>query len=244
MSEPRLSVTSAQNQPFNCLLSLKVGSTFLRNLVYMLDHGETFSAVEKEFPTGLLNRELTAAELASEVSFFVVRDPVARFFSLYFDKVVGVEENRFPWIIDKLKTHRIFHEGPKLSLEQHRDNCMSLLGFLGVRLRGQIKGPINAHWNKQITRVEKAISFGLHPLMLENLESQLVQIANGRINGLERAITRVQSRNRSPRVAPVEDILTPEIYAKISALYPEDIQLYDFVKTGWEVLGHPPKIEL
>lgn len=244
MNEPRLSVTSAQSQPLNCLLSLKVGSTFLRNLVYMLDHGEAFSMVEKEFPTNLLNRELTRDELASEVSFFVVRDPVARFFSLYFDKVAGKPENHFPWIIEKLKTHRVFHEGPDLSLEQHRENCMSLLGFLGVRLRGQIKAPINAHWNKQITRVEKAIEFGLQPLMLENLEAQLVQISAGRINGLEQAIAQVQSRNRSPRVARVEDVLTPEIYAKISSLYPEDIQLYDLVKTGWEVLGHPPKIDL
>ena len=169
---------------------------------------------------------------------------MARFFSLYFDKVVGKPENHFPWIIEKLKAHRVFHEGPALSLEQHRENCMSLLGFLGVRLRGQIKSPINAHWNKQITRVEKAIEFGLQPLMLENLEAQLVQISAGRINGLEQAIAQVQSRNRSPRVARVEDILTPQIYAKISSLYPEDIQLYDLVKTGWDVLGHPPKIDL
>ncbi len=244
MTEPRLSVISARNQPFNCLISLKVGSTFLRNLIYMLDHGEAFSTNEKEFPTGLLNRELTAVELANEVSFFVVRDPVARFFSLYFDKVVGKEDNRFPWIVAKLKEHRIFHEGPELSLEQHRENCMSLLGFLGVRLRGKTKGSINAHWVKQITRAEKAIPFGLHPLMLENLEAQLVQIAENRIDGLEQAISRVQSRNRSPQIASVVDILTTEMHQKIASLYPEDIQLYDFVKTGWEVLGRPPEIKL
>ncbi|MCF6273600.1 MAG: sulfotransferase family protein [Rhodobacteraceae bacterium] len=244
MSEARLNVTSARHQPLNCLLSLKVGSTFLRNLIYVLDHNETYSQVEKEFPTGLRNRELTKAELAQEVSFYVVRDPVMRFFSLYFDKVVGKPENHFEWIIEKLKAHRVFHEGPDLSLSQHRDNCMSLLGFLRVRVRGRTKAPINPHWNKQIIRVAKAIEFGLHPLMLENLETQLLQIADGRIEGLERAAKMVKSRNRSPRPLPPEDILTREMHEKICALYPEDIQLYDLVKTGWEVLGRPPEIKI
>ncbi len=33
MSEARLTVTCAATQPFNCVMSLKAGSTFLRNLV-------------------------------------------------------------------------------------------------------------------------------------------------------------------------------------------------------------------
>jgi len=244
MSEPRLSVLSAQRQPLNCLTSLKVGSTFLRNLFYVLDYGEPYSTKEAEFPHVLRTIDLTKAELAQEVSFYVVRDPVDRFFSLYFDKIVGSEENRFPWITDTLKKNRIFHEGADLTIEQHRDNCMSLLRFIGIRLRGRIKGPVNPHWKKQIIRLNDGIGFGLKPLMLENLEAQILQLADGRIDGLEAAIGMVQSRNRSPRIARAEDIITPQILNKISSLYPEDIQLYDLVKTGWEVLGHPPEIEL
>lgn len=244
MTDGRLTVTSAETQPFNCLISLKVGSTFLRNLVYVLDHGKAYSSNEKEFPKDLPTRALTRAELAAGVSFFVVRDPVARFFSLYFDKVVGKPENRFHFVTRVLTKNRIFHDGHSLTLDQHRENCMSLLGYLGVRLRGQAKGPINPHWNKQITRIAPAIEFGLTPLMLENLESQMLQIADGRIEGLEAAIAKVQSRNRSPRPVEVEDVLTGEIYQKIISLYPEDIQLYDLVKTGWEMLGHPPEINL
>ena len=244
MSAARLRVTTAQSQPLNCLISLKVGSTFLRNLIYILDHNTPFSTDEKAFPQELPTRELTREELAEDVSFFVVRDPIARFFSLYFDKVAGKPENRFHFVTDKLIEHRIFHDGPALSIEQHRENCMSLLGFLGVRLRGKIKGPINPHWNKQITRIAPAVDFGLKPLMLEQLETQLMQIAGSRVAGLEAAIGKVNSRNRSPRPVAVDDVLTPEIYQKISSLYPEDIQLYDLVKTGWELLGYPPEINL
>ncbi|HIP21979.1 MAG TPA: hypothetical protein EYG79_00040, partial [Rhodobacteraceae bacterium] len=83
MTEERLTVTSPDSQPLNYLVTLKVGSTYLRNLIYVLDHGEMFSDIERDFPRDLPSRDLTKAELAQETSFFVVRDPVARFFSLY-----------------------------------------------------------------------------------------------------------------------------------------------------------------
>lgn len=244
MTGTQITLTSAQSQPFNCLISLKVGSTFLRNLIWVLDHGAPYSTDEKAFPSGLHSRTLSREELADQVAFFVVRDPISRFFSLYFDKIVGKPENRFHFITDKLTEHRIFHDGVDLTPSQHRENCMSLLGFISVRLRGQMNGPINPHWNKQITRVAPAITLGLKPLMLEKLEPQLLQISAGKIDGLATALAMVNSRNRSPRPITVDEILTPEIYQKICSLYPEDIQLYDLVKTGWELLGHPPEIKL
>jgi len=244
MTEPRLTVTSCETQPLSCQIALKVGSTFLRNLLYVVDHGEAFSSVEREYPKELYSRALTREQLASEVSFFVVRDPIARFFSLYFDKAIGDPDSRFPWLVEILTRHRVFHTDAELSIAQHRDNCMALLGFLGVRLRRKGNDTINPHWNKQFARAEKAIKFGLPPLMLENLDRQIIQIADGRIDGLEAAISKVKGRNRSPRPVEVEDIITPEIYQKISKLYPEDIQLYDLVKTGWELMGKPPEISL
>lgn len=244
MTEERLTVTSPVSQPLNYLVTLKVGSTYLRNLIYVLDHGEPFSKIERDFPRELPSKHLTKAELINETSFFVVRDPVARFFSLYFDKAIGAAGSRFPWMVEILVTNRVFHVMPDLTIEQHRENCMSLLGFLGVRLRGQIKGAINPHWNKQFLRAEQGLNFGMKPLMLDRLDQQLLHIADGRIDGLEAAMAKVKNRNRSPRPVEAEDIMTPEIYAKISALYPEDIQLYDLVKTGWDMLGHPPEIEI
>ena len=245
MIEPRLPVTSAQNHPFNFVISLKVGSTFLRNLVYYLDNGEAYSAVERNFPKDLLRRSLTREQLANEVSFYVVRDPVDRFFSLYFDKAIGSEDARFPWLRQTLIKNRTFHEGPDWTIEQHRENCDSLLAYVGLRVRGRVnEGRINQHWSKQIIRLENAIKFGLKPLTLDNLEHQLLTIADGRIDGLETAISNVTTRNRSPRPVQKEDILSPELQYKIDTLYAEDTQLYELVKTGWEVLGHPPEINL
>ena len=244
MNEPRLQVVSARNHPFNFVISLKVGSTFLRNLVYYLDHGTPYSQVERDFPKDLLKRELTREELARGVSFFVVRDPVDRFFSLYFDKAIGSEEARFPWLREVLIKNRVFHEGPDWTIAQHRENCDSLLAYVSLRVRGKLKNPINHHWSKQIIRLENAIKFGLKPLLLEDLENQLLTIADGRIDGLEEAINSVTTRNRSPRPVQKEDILTPELQLKIDSLYAEDTQLYELVKAGWSLLGRPPEIEL
>ena len=244
MIEPRLTITAAASQPLNCLITLKVGSTFLRNLVYVLDHGEPYTEIERDFPRELHSRTLTRAQLAEQVSFFVVRDPIERFFSLYFDKAIGGADSRFPWVVDVLKKNRVFHDAPDLTIDQHRENCMSLLGYVSVRLRGKDKQPVNPHWNKQIKSVERGIRFGLPALMLEDLDAQILRIADGRIEGLEETIAKVQTRNRSARPIEAEDIITPEIYAKISKLYAEDIQLYDLVKTSWELNGKPPEIEL
>ncbi len=244
MSEARLTVTSAATQPFNCVIALKAGSTFLRNLVWVLDHGQPFSADNRSFPAQLPSRELTREELAAEVSFFVLRDPVERFFSLYFDKAIGDETTRFGWIAETLKANRTFHDGPDLTLDQHRENCHALTLYIKARLRGHADGPINPHWSRQITRMQGALRFGLQPLLLERLEPQLLQIAGGRIPALEAALDMVKSRNRTPRAVSAGDILTPALYADIVALYPEDIELYDLVKTGWEMLGHPPEIKL
>ena len=244
MTGQRLNVLSARSQPLNGLITLKVGSTFVRNLFYTLDHGQPFSNVEKAFPTDLHARNLTREELAEDVSFFVVRDPVERLFSLYFDKVVGLPENRFRFVTKVLTKNRVFHDGPALTIAQHRENILSLIGYINVRIKGIADGPVNPHWNKQYARVAPAIKFGLKAVMLDRLEPQLLQIADNRIAGLEAAFGMVASRNRSRHIVPISEVMTPEIYEKISSTYAEDIQLYDLVKTGWEVLGHPPEINL
>ncbi len=244
MSEARLTVTSARTQPFNCVISLKAGSTFLRNLVWVLDHGQPYSADNRSFPEQLPSRDMTREALAAEVSFFVLRDPIERFFSLYFDKAIGPEATRFGWIAETLKANRTFHDGPSLTIEQHRKNCDSLVLFIKARLSRHTEGAINPHWSRQITRMQGALRFGLKPVLLERLAPQLLQVAGGRIPPLEAALDMVKSRNRTPRIVAAADILTPALYADIAALYPEDIELYDLVKTGWELLGQPPEIEL
>ena len=80
----------------------------------------------------------------------------------------------------------------------------------------------------------------MQPLLLEELDQQLIPIVGGRINGLEVAMKTVPLRNHSEKPFTLDEMLTPEIAQRISALYAADQALYERVKTAWRKTGQPP----
>lgn len=80
----------------------------------------------------------------------------------------------------------------------------------------------------------------MRPLLLEDLDKQLIQIAGGRIKGLEVAMEAVPLRNYSSKPFTLDEILTPETAQRISALYAADQALYERVKMAWRETGQPP----
>ncbi len=234
---------TAVGHPINCVAISKSGRTYLRNLLYLLEH-------DKEYPDPLKihterassHSNLTKRSAAQEVSFFVIRDPVARFFSLYFDKIYGTGDHSFPWIAKRLVAHRGFVLGDNLTVAQHRTNCLAVLEYIDHKFKTKALQDLNPHWRPQVEKAKKAIRFGLHPLLLENLEEQLLVISGGRVEGLERAMQALPQRNRSPKPYTIEEIMTPEIAHKISGLYGDDQALYERVKMAWDTTGQPPKL--
>ncbi|OUS05653.1 hypothetical protein A9Q96_10610 [Rhodobacterales bacterium 52_120_T64] len=234
---------TATEHPINCVAISKIGRTYLRNLLYILEHGDEYHAPLKIHSKGVSsNSELTHTEAAKEVSFFVVRNPVDRFFSLYFDKIYDTGEHSFPWITKRLVEHRGFVHDANLTLEQHRANCLALLEYINRKFKTEALQDINSHWSPQVEMAKKAIRFGLQPLLLENLEEQLLIIADGHIEGLEKAIQALPHRNSSPKPFTIEEILTPDIARRISDLYSDDQALYERVKMAWDTTGQPPKL--
>lgn len=242
-SQTKLTVSSAGGLSLNCVLTLKAGSTFLRNLFYVLEHGALYHD-----PLMIHNfeqqttRSLTKHELAEHISFFVVRNPIDRFFSLYFDKIISPEPHNFSWAVARMKKDRVFHDGENLTLEQHRENSVSLAWFVKFRLNMHRVDEVNPHWRPQIAVVRQALKFGLTPLLQENLSTQLLQIAGGRIEGLAEAIALVGQRNKSKRNVSANDILTPELKALICELYEDDMSLYKLLVEGW-AHGQPPDLK-
>jgi hypothetical protein len=234
---------TASKHPINCIAISKIGRTYLRNLLYILEHEKEYHEPLKIHTKGASSvSELTKSELEKEVSFFVIRDPVERFFSLYFDKTYGTGEHSFPWIAKRLVKHRGFVHEENLTIDQHRANCLALLGYINRKFETEALPDINSHWSPQVEMAKKAIRFGLQPLLLENLDEQLLHIADGRIDGLETAMQAFPHRNRSPKPYSTGEILTPEIAQRISGLYAADQALYERVKTAWDTTGRPPKL--
>ncbi len=234
---------TATEHPINCVAITKIGRTYLRNLLYILEHEKEYHDPLKIHTKGASSlSDLTKREAANEVSFFVIRNPVDRFFSLYFDKIYGTGTHSFPWVAKRLVQHRGFVHEANLTAEQHQANCLALLGYINLKFETESLPDINSHWSPQVEMAKKAIRFGLQPLLLEDLEQQLLHIAHGRIDGLEKAMQAMPHRNSSPKPYSKEEILTPEIARRISDLYGDDQALYERVKTAWRETGHPPKL--
>ncbi len=234
---------TATEHPINCVAISKIGRTYLRNLLYILEHEKEYHDPLKIHTKGASSiSDLTKSKAAKEVSFFVIRDPVDRFFSLYFDKIYDTGEHSFPWIAKRLVKHREFVHEANLTVEQHRANCLALLGYINRKFETEALPDINSHWSPQVEMAKKAIRFGLQPLLLENLDEQLLFIADGRIEGLENAMQALPHRNSSSKPYSIKEILTPEIARRISDLYGDDQALYERVKTAWDTTGRPPKL--
>ncbi|MBL4806224.1 MAG: sulfotransferase family 2 domain-containing protein [Rhodobacteraceae bacterium] len=238
-----LQVQSAGDLPLHCVVNLKAGSTFLRNLFHVLAHGELYTDPnmihESEHQ---VMQSLSIDELAHDISFFVIRNPIDRFFSLYFDKIISAPPRNFPWVTARMAKNWTFHAGPKLTIEQHRENCLSLISFIKFRFNMHPMDAVNPHWKPQTEVVKRAIKFGLTPLLQENLSAQLIQISGDRIPGLDDAIALVGHRNKSTRTVFAKDILTPRIRRLISELYEADVALYKLLKSGWTETGQPPDL--
>lgn len=228
-----LRMISAGDLPFYYVATPKVGCTYLKNLLYILEHGEAYSDPSCIHGSGAGSKvDLDATALTDTINFYVVRDPVERFFSLYFDKVVGDGPQVFPWIAKRLADKREFDVKAD-SVDAHRINIGSLLSYLELRFNKSAASVLNPHWRPQSETAKRVAGFGLRALLLENLDAQLLEIAGDRVPNLQASMDMVPVRNVATRPFAAADILTPEIAARIEALYADDRKLYEQVKQEW-----------
>lgn len=241
----RLRVLTTQTLPLYYQPTAKAGCTYVRNLFYAIDHGKTYARpLEIQTAPELVSAYASRDQIAEGVGFFVLRDPFQRFLSLYFDKVWGSGPHAFPWIAKRLGKGRGFHAEPDITAEQHRFNCNRFLGYLEFRFARQKPRALNPHWRPQIETARAALDFGLVPLLLEELDRQLPQVA-GEFSEAVQASMRLQpERNKAPRPFPADEILSPRIRNRISALYAGDIALYDRARESWAATGRPPRVTL
>lgn len=229
----RLRMISAGDLPFYYVATPKVGCTYLKNLFYILEHGEPYSDPSRIHGSGAASKvDLDAAALTDAIGFYVVRDPIERFFSLYFDKVVGDGPQVFPWIAKRLADKRKFYVAAN-SIEAHRANIESFLSYLELRFNKTPASELNPHWRAQIETAKKVEGFGLRALLLDDLDKQLLEVVGDKVTGLQAAMDKVPVRNVAPRPFSAADILTPDIAARIEALYADDRKLYEQVKQEW-----------
>ncbi|MFQ5624886.1 MAG: sulfotransferase family 2 domain-containing protein [Paracoccaceae bacterium] len=241
----RIRVLTAFRYPLRCVLVPLSGSRFLRRLMFLLDNEDAGTG----FPTPagaeeLVQRRLSAQDLRTGgMAFFVLRDPVERFFALYFEKVLGAGPNAFPWIGRTLARRGVFHTGHRLRTAQHRHNCRRLLGFLEQRFRTERTQDLNAFWRPQAFTARTARDFAMVPLLHDRLAPQLEQIAGAAVPGLPGLIARAQDGLDDGFPVSSDEIATGRMKQRINALYHEDRAIYDEARGVWDETGRPPNPE-
>ena len=236
-------VLSTHRFNLNTITQPKAGISYIRNLHYALDHGRMHPQPHTIDDDGCLVGGLKSAdELEDGVNIVVLRDPISRFFSLYFDKIWAEDTSRFGWIGQQLRKNRRLATGPNLSEAEHHDNCCRLLGFLETRFRERKVEDLNPHWRPQALRARDAANFGFTPILLEDFAHQISTVAEGRIRGLGHALDTVTYKNRSIKPIDPETLKSPWILDRLHALYGDDIALYERIKAGWQSENTPPSL--
>ena len=226
--------------PLRYLVIPKCGCTFIKNLLWRLEHGSDHdSPIRVHDDDGQFLRAdalgLGAADIRAEShAFTVLRNPVDRFFSLYTDKVIGPGWQKY------VPLRRVLAEGYGLdpeadSVAAHQANCEIMIDWLERNLADEIDLPKEAHWTPQSYRWRLMEKFDLKLLLLTGVEQQLTLLAGDLVPDLPALLAGLEP-NRSRKPVPKGAVLVPELRKRINAVYAADRRLFNRVRDAWDAL--------
>lgn len=230
----------SETRPIAYLSIAKCGSTFVKHLLWHIDHGEIHeSGIESDtaihdFDDRLPRGTALAVEdvQANPYAFTIVRNPVDRFLSLYFDKVAGDHDPGFEWFRKIMAGVDGIIADPR-TVEDHRANCLAMIAWIGRNLAGQTAAPLNNHWRQQRVRVNMARKLNLAVLTLDGLNGQLRVLLGGIVPDIGDHLRAVTARNKVPRPISKAEIRTDELVAAIRSVYSHDHRIWTDAKTAW-----------
>ena len=251
----KMSARNVADQLFICesyptafLSTPKCGSTFVKHLFWQIDNGaphETADGVGTgihKFDDALPRGDRVSVEwvLESPYCFFIVRNPVERILSLYFDKLVNDHDPHWQWFRDLVADLDDVVPVPETP-EDHRRNCLIMLRWIKSNISGETDVRLNNHWRPQRMRINMARTLRLKALTLNGLEDQLYVLLGDLIPDLRGHMSRVSSRNAVPRTVPRKDMLDDELRHAIRSLYRRDFAVWKAAQDGWSGidLGKP-----
>lgn len=229
--------------PIRYLVIPKCGCTFVKNLLWRLEHGTPHADQLRihDADEGFLRASALGlsreAILAEEHAFTIVRNPVDRFFSLYADKVIGEGHRNF------VPLRKVLQESHGLDVEaqtpaEHSRNCEILADWLERNLREKIDLKPESHWTPQSYRYNVMAHFNLKILVLPDLERQLGLLLGDLVPDLDAVMAEIDQNRTRGRLVKGE-ILTPEIRKKVNAVYARDREFFVLARDRWQALAGP-----
>lgn len=230
--------------PLRYLVIPKCGCTYVKNILWQLRTGGAHpNPLRVHNDDGLFRRAsdlgLTVEQIAAEqFAFTVIRHPIDRFLSLYFDKIVGSGRTMFVPLAQVLERGHGLNPAPT-SLDDHQANLLITINWLRDNLARGIDLEPDAHWTPQVWRKNIMKSCNLKLLQVDQLTSQLRYLLVPQIPQLE-GLLQGSEQNRSSRTVQKSSVLTRDIRAAVNEVYAADKTLYQRVSRHWSALDGTP----
>lgn len=216
----------------------KCGCTYILNLLYYLQFEFTnLNPIEIHdriclIPTAF---DATDEEIAnSPYSFVIVRDPIKRFMSLYFDKLYGPRlPHKTHSLGDFFKENGLVETNINNDIGKHRENCIRSINWIKKNIRGETDQDVNWHWKPQYIRLNQVHAYQFNVLTLEDVNYQLELILKPIVPRIKEAMTAVAAQNISKKPVTANDVLDDELSELINDTYSYDREIYDEVSKFW-----------
>jgi sulfotransferase famil protein len=234
-------VYTTQRLPIFYVQINKCGCTYLRNLLFLLDHdqlhpySDRIHSFDADFKKATLIPDQVLA--ASHYVFCAVRDPIDRFLSLYFDKLSDPENKRDDWMQKLFIKEAGLVRDDGLDLDEHRQNCLKALAWIDLNLAGRTEAKTNPHWQRQsliVARVSAAIPFLIN---LDDLSTQLPVLLKPIIPDIVEKMKIITDRNESRKPFSRAEIMNEALISAVGSVYPDDTRLIAEVRADWASKG-------
>ena len=206
----------------------KCGCTFLKNLFYFLNTQELHPAGPKihDHEATLLraSKEDHEAILESPYRFIVMRDPVDRFFSLYFEKIYGQGPHAMAWFQNEVGKKIGLDYTANLDLQGHQENAFRLAQWIEKNLNGETDQEKDFHWRRQSLKYSSVKGFDPTIITLDNLDQKLITLLNPVVPEIVQAIESVPRFNISDKPFSFAEMKTPELTELIKGIYQLDYE--------------------
>lgn len=247
--QPRMeSLLSCRTLPIRYLVIPKCGCTFVKNLIWRLDHGEDYANPPRihertrDFAR-IAQFNLTLEDVRSEpYSFVVLRDPIDRFLSLYFDKVVGEGYRKFVGLRAVLRDNHALNV-QAATPNAHRTNCHIMIDWIEENLTKPNELGRDPHWTPQAYRMETIRAFDMKVLPLSNLDAHLTLLLSDVVPDLPSILDKLERYTTNSKDRK-DQILDQGLRARIVQVYARDLANHEKLQEVWRNLDPQSAAEI
>lgn len=219
----------------------KCGCTYVKNILWYVSTGHMFPNQRRVHDADLQflrapDIEQDAASIISApFAFTVLRNPIDRFLSLYFDKVVGAGRSEYVPLASTLVKQRGLIADPT-SLSQHQFNLECMIDWIEENLVTEIDLKPEAHWTPQSFRLDVISAFNLCVIDIEYLGPAMENMLSPSFPEIRRVLSSIDF-NRSERADMKRLVLTSQLRRRINDVYKLDRLMYRATKSLWITIG-------